>query len=397
MRNNASENWRLGTVTCIAPFMVCPIGETSSAVFSIIAPARTREFVTNVPLALRDMITAAPGSTETVIDADTTIQIATFNGPLARIVSPVHGWALAKDQNGVKLIRKPGTPNPALVAPPPAPVVVEPAPAPVVVEAPPAPPAPVVEAPAPVVVEAPVVVAPPRVVAPQPPVMVAPAPAPRAVAPPAPRPAVQIQIGEVVNCRDNESERWRIGTVVANTPAVVVYVRGDLAAKAYAQLAPVATRKFVFIEESARIYDDYNGTSLEFYLHRNDPIEVVEFEGSWAHMVSPCNGWIIAKHDNGQKRIARASTAPVAVQKPASSPASTSLVVIVNDVPSSMSAARVAQLCQMQGGLPMNVDMFENEGRRFARVTFDDETKAQTIYNKGLVCNGVRLNLQWSL
>merc|ERR1712168_1546820 len=72
---------------------------------------------------------------------------------------------------------------------------------------------------------------------------------------------------------------------------------------------------------------DCRRKALRAERERNDPIEVVEFEGSWAHMVSPCNGWIIAKHDNGQKRIARASTAPVAVQKPASSPASTSLVV----------------------------------------------------------------------
>jgi len=399
MRNNTSENWRLGTVTRIAPVMVCPIGEMSSTMFSIIAPARTRDFVTNVRLTLRDMITAAPGSTDQVVEADTLIQIATFNGPLARIVSPVHGWVLAK-YDGVKLIRKPGTPNPTLA--PPAPVE---APAPRVIA-----PAPVVE-PAPVVVEASVVVAPrvveapeprvvvapTRVVAPQPPVMVAPAPAPRVVAPSAPQPAAQIQIGQVVNCRNNDSERWRIGTVVQNTPVIMVYVRGDLASKAYTQLAPAATRKFVFIEENARIYNDLNGTPLEFYLQRNDPIEIIEFVGSWAHMVSPLNGWIIAKHDNGQKRIARASTAPVAVQKPPSSPASTSLMLIVNDVPVSISASRVAQICQMQGGLPLNVDMFETEGRRFARVTFDEEMKAQTIYNKGLVCNGARLNLQWSL
>lgn len=339
VRNNESEIWILASVTQISPcFKAQPIvGAHGSAVFAMVAPARSRKFITKNPT-----VVARNGVEDIPMEAETLIEVVTIDRFWAYIVSPHQGWIVAKNTHtNEKEIRL----APELSAAP----VVEP-------------------------------VAPTHAISP-------------------------FGINQVVSVRNSDSEAWKIGTVVQNQPAVVVHVQGETDPEAYAQIAPAPTREFVLTDDTGMIYQNLTTKPVIGMLTKNDCFEVVEFFGPWAHIVSPMNGWLLGKKQNGTKTIARA---PAPSPRPATptveAPEVTktiekevSLILIVNDVPRTISASKVAQLCQMQGGMPLGVGIFEDAGRRFARITFDDETMVNNVYSKGLVFQGVPLMIQYSL
>jgi len=334
-----------------------------------ISKAMTRTFVTLVSV---DVMKHFGDSCNPVdqLTQGTEIKIVAFNGDWARIVSPCPGWIIAREE-GVKKICKPEAYE-AKMEEEKCKEIAAPAPVPA--------PTPIVKAPAPA--PAPV----PTVIAPAPAIVVAATIPPAVVPVPNTETESPFRIGDVVNVRNVDTEKWQTGTIVQMKPQIGVITQANPNMVVFRQVAPPATRTF-FLCENIQLFQNCQRNLLGDSLKINTEIRVVEFCGEWAHIISPCNAWFRAKRD-GVKLIS-----PTAVPE---SEGPTELVV--NGIPYGTTAAALAQQCQRLGAVPTGVTIYRNQfGVYYAMLKFSTLRIANVLRSKGLKCHGKVLKAEFSI
>lgn len=193
------------------------------------------------------------------------------------------------------------------------------------------------------------------------------------------------QIGQIVNVRNSNTEAWalaKICMISADGLNVQASIDGSPAI-AYRQMAPAATREFYTCEGNTAVYSECRSTEVKFFLKEHTCIQIVEFRENWVHIVSPVEGWIIGKKNDGVKVIKSAKMFKQEQEEAAKRAVqiNTQPTIIIDGVPSKCTAAGLARKCSEMRlpAMPTNIRLLQGGVRR-AVVSFDNVASAEHCF-----------------
>jgi len=234
--------------------------------------------------------------------------------------------------------------------------------------------------------------------------------------PSAPSTGHNFVFGQLVNCRNNEGEEWRVGVVASTSPLQVKFEKnGPVVSCRYMESTQLEEYT---LRVASPLFSQPGGSRGGFDSHvfAGTKVRSLEAVNGYLHIISPEEGWInessvvgfnpleVKRPEEPVQIVPEVKVVQPAVEAPKQeAPAvlceTGSLVLNVFHVPESVSARDLAKMCMNNGVTPKKIKKVLTQFGIAAVISFATHEEARQIYNLRRlsdVATRTHMPIQWS-
>jgi hypothetical protein len=191
-------------------------------------------------------------------------------------------------------------------------------------------------------------------------------------------------LGQIVLCKSSENGDVHRGIVI-NLDPLVLRVDGFTDGRwQFVRAKDPCTEAVLINDECVYSRPALDSPSTISKVHSGSKVHILEVVGDFAHVVSPFDGWVPVKGVSMNQ-----------VKEELVSQPEPMLPAIHCLVPTSLSAKDLATLCDFSGAVPKKVSIKLIDNRRVGVISFEQQSDAQMVFNRGLYYGSGPLKIRW--